>query len=105
MRVAIGRPSGARVCSLICQARYRSPVSDIQTVDVKGIVVAPGCKGDRHSVRRPGWMAVVRRVIGQIDGIRAIGIHNVDFIVSIAIAREGDLGVGCRPRADMPRSP
>src|SRR5437588_5369341 len=45
----------------------------------------------------PGGGEVDRRVVGEVAGCRAVGVHRVDFRVAVAVALEGDLGAVGRP--------
>ncbi len=58
---------------------------------------------------------IQRAIVGQVDRIGAVGIHNIDFIVAIAVGIEQDLGAIGRPcriaiaggvigQVDLPRS-
>ena len=42
------------------------------------ISVSPGSEGNAASVRRPGWGPISCGMVGQIDGVSTIGIHDED---------------------------
>src|SRR2546425_6110375 len=45
----------------------------------------------------PGWEAVPRRVVGEVDESGAISVYHVDLPAGVQVAREGDLRAIGRP--------
>src|SRR5206468_11568413 len=67
------------------------------TVGVHDPEVAALLIGDARAVRGPAGGAGGRAGIGETDGIRAVGIHDPDGEVRLAIRLEGDLRAVRRP--------
>ena len=44
---------------------------------------------DSISLRFPGWFAVLDIIVGQAQLFMAVGIHEVDLPISVAVALEG----------------
>ena len=65
---------------------YRSGGSGpiVHHVDLP-VSVSLGNKRDAASVRRPAWVSVQRRVIGQAGLARAVRVHHVDLFVPITV--------------------
>src|SRR5438309_9641422 len=64
---------------------------------MKALLIAQRCKSDLLAVGRPGGVGVVRFVVGEVLLVRAVGIHDIDFEIAVAIAREGNLLAVGRP--------